>query len=164
MTPYLIYCLEIWGNASDIHLRPLITTPKKLLELLLFRHTALIQIFYLNISMSFPSKKLLFLRIGLQMFKYEYGQLPDALNMFFLLRIDMCIITILETRTNSALLLLSIYTRAPIYRAMKAFCIHTRTHSKPADLWCRDGLKEAHFWIRLLSIHMWNNILYGIML
>ena len=54
-------------------------------------------------------------------------------------------------------------TRAPIYRAMKAFCIHTRTHSKPADLWCRDGLKEAHFWIRLLSIHMWNNILYGIM-
>ena len=54
--------------------------------------------------------------------------------------------------------------RAPIYRAMKAFCIHTRTHSKPADLWCRDGLKEAHFWIRLLSIHMWNNILYGIML
>ena len=56
------------------------------------------------------------------------------------------------------------HTRAPIYRAMKAFCIHTRTHSKPADLWCRDGLKEAHFWIRLLSIHMWNNILYGIML
>ena len=30
-----------------------------------------------------PSKRLLFLRIGLQMFKYESGQLPDALNMFF---------------------------------------------------------------------------------
>ena len=29
VTPYLIYCLEIWGNASDIHLQPLITTPKK---------------------------------------------------------------------------------------------------------------------------------------
>ena len=36
VTPYLIYCLEIFGNASDIHLQPLITTPKKLLELLLF--------------------------------------------------------------------------------------------------------------------------------
>ena len=24
--PYLTYCLEIWGNASDIHLLPLITT------------------------------------------------------------------------------------------------------------------------------------------
>ena len=43
------------------------------------------------------------------MFKYEYGQLPDALNRF-LLRIDLCIITILETRTNSALLLLSMHT------------------------------------------------------
>ena len=29
VTPYLIYCLEIWGNASDIHLKPLITTHKK---------------------------------------------------------------------------------------------------------------------------------------
>ena len=36
-------------------------------------------------------------------------------------------------------------TRAPIYGAMKAFCIHTRTHSKPADLWCSDGLKEGLF-------------------
>ena len=56
VTPYLIYCLEIWGNASDIHQQPHITT-QIFLELLLFRHTALIQIFYLNISMSFPSKK-----------------------------------------------------------------------------------------------------------
>ena len=61
VTPYLIYCLEIWGNASDIHLQPLITTTTKLLELLLFRHTALIQIFYSNISMSFPSKNYFFL-------------------------------------------------------------------------------------------------------
>ena len=37
------------------------------------------------------------------MFKYEYGQLPDALNMFLLLlRIDMCIITIFELRTAIA--------------------------------------------------------------
>ena len=28
VTPYLIYCLEIWGNASDIHLQPLNTTQK----------------------------------------------------------------------------------------------------------------------------------------
>ena len=37
-------------------------------------------IIYLNVL---PFKKLPFLRIGLQMFKYEYGQLPDALNIFF---------------------------------------------------------------------------------
>ena len=29
VTPYLIYRLEIWGNASDIYLQPLITTQKK---------------------------------------------------------------------------------------------------------------------------------------
>ena len=49
------------------------------------------------------------------MFKYEYGQLPDALNMFFLLRIDMCIITILETRTNSRDIRLYIYYIICIY-------------------------------------------------
>ena len=48
------------------------------------------------------------------MFKYEYGQLPGALNMF-LLRIELCIITILETRTNSALLLLSMYTETETF-------------------------------------------------
>ena len=61
-----------------------------------------------------PFKKLLFIRIGLHMFKYEYGQLPDALNMFSL-RIDLCIITILETRTNSALLLRRMYTETETF-------------------------------------------------
>ena len=35
------------------------------------------------------------------MFKYESGQLPDALNMFFLLRIDLCII--INTRNKDKL-------------------------------------------------------------
>ena len=48
------------------------------------------------------------------MYKYEYGQLLDALKMF-LLRIDLCIITILETRTNSALLLLSMFTETETF-------------------------------------------------
>ena len=36
VTPYLIYCLEIWGNASDIHLQPLITTQKKIVRIITF--------------------------------------------------------------------------------------------------------------------------------
>ena len=48
------------------------------------------------------------------MFKYKYGELPDALNMF-LLRIDLCIITILKTRKNSALLLLSMHTETEAF-------------------------------------------------
>ena len=42
------------------------------------------------------------------MFKYESGQLPDALNMF-LLRIDLCIIITHETRTSYVLLLLDMH-------------------------------------------------------
>ena len=61
-----------------------------------------------------PVKKLRFLRIGLQRFKYEYYQLPDALNIV-LLRIDLCINTILETRTKSALILLSMHTETETF-------------------------------------------------
>ena len=79
----LIYCVETWGNASDIHLHQLITTQKKIVRIITFSsyssHTK-ITFNQLNIL---PFKYLLFLRIGLQMFKYESGQLPDALNMFF---------------------------------------------------------------------------------
>ena len=85
VTPYLIYCLKIWGNAYDIHIQPLITTQKRLLELLIFRHTALIHILFKHLNV-LPFKKLLFLWIGLQLFKNEYDQLPAALNMFFLLK------------------------------------------------------------------------------
>ena len=85
--PYLIYNVEMWDNASDIHLRQLITTQKKFVRIITFSsyssHTKVL----VNQLISLPFKHLLFMRIGLQMFKYEYGQLPDALNMF-LLRID----------------------------------------------------------------------------
>ena len=42
--PYLIYCVEIWGNANDIHLLPLITLQKKIVRAITFSrylaHTA----------------------------------------------------------------------------------------------------------------------------
>ena len=74
-------------------------------------HTRIIFLNQLNIL---PFKHLLFLRIGLQMFKYESGQLPDALNMF-LLRIDLCIIIIHETRTTYILLLLNMHTETETF-------------------------------------------------
>ena len=80
VTLYLIYCLEIWGNASDIHLRPLITTQFffRIITFLSYCSHTNILFKHLNVL---PFKKL-FLRIGLQMFKYEYDQLPDALIFF----------------------------------------------------------------------------------
>ena len=58
--PYLIYCVEIWGNASDIHLHQLITTQKKLLELLHSPHILLTQQLSLNNSISFLSNTYFF--------------------------------------------------------------------------------------------------------
>ena len=36
--PYLIYCVEIWGNASEIHILPIVTLQKKMFELSPFHH------------------------------------------------------------------------------------------------------------------------------
>ena len=82
VTPYLIYCLEIRGNASDIHLQPLITT-QKIVRIITFSsycsHTNIL-FKHLNVL---PFKKLFFLRIGLQMFKYEYGQFASRPKYVF---------------------------------------------------------------------------------
>ena len=48
------------------------------------------------------------------MFKYECGQLPDALNIL-LLRIDLCIIITHETRTSYVLLLLNMHTETETF-------------------------------------------------
>ena len=48
------------------------------------------------------------------MFKYEIWSIARR-SKYVLLRIDLCIITLLETRTNSALLLLSIYTETETF-------------------------------------------------
>ena len=37
--PYLIYCVEIWGNAFEIHILPIITLKKKLYVPLRFLRT-----------------------------------------------------------------------------------------------------------------------------
>ena len=51
------------------------------------------------------------------MFKYEFGQLPDALNMF-LLRIDLCIIITHETNTSYILLLLNMHTETETFHLL----------------------------------------------
>lgn len=81
--PYLIYGVEIWGNAREVHLDPLIKTQKKIVRVITFssylEHTA--PLFeYLNI-LSF--KKLVIHRIGLLMFKYNSSELPNPINKLF---------------------------------------------------------------------------------
>ena len=81
--PYLIYCVEIWGNTCDSLLDPLIKLQKKIIRLITFstytEHT--IPLFLeLNIL---PFKKLVIQRIGLQMYKYSINNLPTAISELF---------------------------------------------------------------------------------
>ena len=36
--PYLIYCIEIWGTASQTHLQPLFLAQKKVVRIITFSH------------------------------------------------------------------------------------------------------------------------------
>ena len=36
--PYLIYCVEVWGNAADIHLNPIFLLQKKIVRIINYAH------------------------------------------------------------------------------------------------------------------------------
>ena len=81
--PYLIYCVEMWGSASDAHIPPLILLQKKIVRVInlspYFAHTK--EIFLkLNIL---PFKDLVVHRIGIQVFKNSIGFLPNAVENLF---------------------------------------------------------------------------------
>ena len=56
--PYLIYCVEIWGNVSDIHLHQLITTQKNIVIIItIFSYSSHTRIIF-NQPYIFPFKDL----------------------------------------------------------------------------------------------------------
>ena len=82
--PYLIYCVEVWGNTYDCHLDPLIKIQKTSLRTITFSHyldhTA--PLFErLNIL---DFKKLVKQRISLLMFKNHLNILPTPLSNLFI--------------------------------------------------------------------------------
>ena len=83
--PYLLYCMEVWGNACDNQLKPLIQIQKKCIRTITFSHylehtRPLFE--KLNI-LSF--KKLVIQRISLLMFKRYLKILPNPLDKLFIL-------------------------------------------------------------------------------
>ena len=81
--PYLLYCVEIWGNAAECHILPIITLQKKIIRFTTFSpflaHTKNL---FLDTNI-LPFKKLVIHRIGIQMFKFNLGLSPVALNNLF---------------------------------------------------------------------------------
>lgn len=82
--PYLIYCVEIWGNTCAIHLDPLIKLQKKCIRIITFsdklEHTS--PLFEQLDILCF--NKLVIHRICIMMFKQSLGILPHSINELFI--------------------------------------------------------------------------------
>ena len=84
--PYLIYCIEVWGNASHCHLLPLFLTQKKIIRLITFsKHLAHTEPLFKSLNI-LPLNSLYYHRIGLLMYKLSNGLLPEALNELYIKR------------------------------------------------------------------------------
>ena len=81
--PLLIYCLEIWGNACDSHLNPIIKLQKKIIRIITFSAYKAHTVPLFDTLKILPFKKLVVQRIGLQMYKYSRNTLPEAVMDLF---------------------------------------------------------------------------------
>ena len=84
--PYLTYCIEVWGNMSNVHLDALVKIQKKKIVRIItyspyLAHTD--ELFKdLNIL---PIHKLMLQRVSLQMFKYSRNTLPEVISELFII-------------------------------------------------------------------------------
>ena len=82
--PYLIYCIEVWGNANETHLTTLVKIQKKGIRLITFSHDfdhtepLFERLNILNI------KKFVIQRISLLMYKYYHNFIPSPLSELFI--------------------------------------------------------------------------------
>ena len=94
--PYLLYCVEVWGNACDTHLDPIIKIQKKCVRVITFSH-------YLEPTESLfkdlkilAFKKLVIQKILLLMFKHNIGIVPKPIASLFTKKKVKFIIIILD--------------------------------------------------------------------
>ena len=77
--PYLIYCVDVWGNALSTHIQPLIKLPNKIVIIITYSFTqnylsTIIGILLLQILVKH--------RIGLLMHKLYNGNVPKPLQIY----------------------------------------------------------------------------------
>ena len=74
--PYLIYCIESWGNASNCHIDPLSMLLKRILRILTFSNYDVPSELLFRYNNILPLCKLFHYRIGIMMYKYANCILP----------------------------------------------------------------------------------------
>ena len=76
--PYLIYCVEVWGNALSTHKQPLVKLQNKIVRIITYSYHTTEQLY--TITRILPLKILVKQRIGLLMHKLSNCNVPKALQ------------------------------------------------------------------------------------
>ena len=79
--PYLIYCIEIWGNPHAVHLDALIKIQKKCVRTISFSEfLAPIHPLFERLNI-LKFDNLVIQRISLLMYKYSIGEVPSPISL-----------------------------------------------------------------------------------
>ena len=87
--PYMIYCIEAWGNASNCHLDQLYKIQKKVIRLISFTNYDISSATTFKKLEILPLNKLVYNRIGIMMYKYFNNLLPPAINDLYVSNNDV---------------------------------------------------------------------------
>ena len=87
--PYLIYCMEAWGNATNCHLEQFYLTQKKVARIISFSNYNTHSKDILKQLHILPLNKLVVNRIWIMMNKYVNNLLPFAINDLFTTNSDV---------------------------------------------------------------------------
>ena len=87
--PYLIYCVEVWGNALSTHTPPLIKLQNKTIRIITNSHFLASSEKLYNETGILPFVTLVKYRIGLLMFKIAKHTVPISISRLFKLNSDV---------------------------------------------------------------------------
>ena len=87
--PYMIYCIEAWGNASNCHLVQLYKIQTKVIRLISYTNYDISSATTFKKLEILPLNKLVYNRIGIMMYKYFNNLLPPAINDLYVSNIDV---------------------------------------------------------------------------
>ena len=81
--PYLIYCIEVWGNSPKCHLNPILLLQKKIVRIITCTHyLAHTENIFKELQI-LPIEKIFISRVGVFMYKHENGLLPRVMDELY---------------------------------------------------------------------------------
>ena len=82
--PYMTYCIEVWGCASQTQLNCLFLLQKKIIRIMSFSHyLAHTNPLFLSVEV-LPLMKIFLYKVGLIMYKYSNNLLPECISLLYL--------------------------------------------------------------------------------